>query len=79
MPGHNQTKEFDKKFGSTGIDTGKEFAKPLVSEALRIQQVIFIEGDTGKKVVLDVIREECLIVEYLTDEILYGFLFDRNI
>ena len=29
VPGHNQTKEFDKKLGSTGIDAGKEFAKPL--------------------------------------------------
>ena len=28
VPGHNQTKEFDKKLDSTRIDTGKEFAKP---------------------------------------------------
>ena len=70
VPGHNQTKEFDKKSGSTGIDAGKEFAKPLVSEALRMRQAIFIEGGAGKKVLLDVIREEGLIVEYLTDEMI---------
>jgi hypothetical protein len=34
--GHNQTKEFDKKSGSTGIDEGQEFAKPLTSESLRM-------------------------------------------
>jgi len=70
VPGHNQTKEFDKKSGSTGIDAGKEFVKLLVSEALRMRQAIFIEGEAGKKVVLDVIREEGLIVEYLTDEMI---------
>jgi hypothetical protein len=70
VPGHNQTIKFDKKPGSTGIDAGKEFAKPLFSEALRIRQAIFMEGDAGKKVVLDVIIEEGLIVEYLTDEMI---------
>jgi hypothetical protein len=35
-----------------------------------MRQVIFIEGEAGKKVVLDVIREEGLIVEYLTDEMI---------
>ena len=45
--------------------------KPLVSEALRMRQAIFIEGGgAGKKVLLDVIREEGLIVEYLTDEMI---------
>ncbi len=68
--GHNQTKEFDKKSGSTGIDAGKEFAKLLVSEALRMRRAIFIKGEAGKKVALDVIREEGLIVEYLTDEMI---------
>jgi hypothetical protein len=70
VPGHNQAKEFDKKSGSTGIDAGKEFAKPLVSEALRMRQSIFIEGEAGKNVVLDVIKEEGFIVEYLTDEMI---------
>ena len=37
VPGHNQTKEFDKKSGSTGIDEGQEFAKPLISESLRMR------------------------------------------
>ena len=53
-----------------GIDAGKEFAKPLVSEALRMRQAIFIEGEAGKNVVLDVIKEEGFIVEYLTDEMI---------
>jgi hypothetical protein len=70
VPGHNQAKEFDKKSGSTGIDAGKEFAKPLVSEALRMRQSIFIEGEAGKNVVLDDIKEEGFIVEYLTDEMI---------
>jgi len=35
--GHKQTKEFDKKSGSTGIDEGQEFAKPLISESLRMR------------------------------------------
>ena len=38
VPGHNQTKEFDKKSGSTGIDEGQELAKPLISESLRIDR-----------------------------------------
>jgi hypothetical protein len=52
VPRHNQTKEFDMKSGSTGIDAGKEFAKPLISEALRMGRAIFIEGDAGKKLYL---------------------------
>ena len=68
--GHNQMKEFVSKSGSTRIDAGKEFAKPLVSEALRMQRAIFIKGGAGKKVLLDVIREEGLIVEYLTNEMI---------
>jgi len=70
VPGHNQTIEFDKMSGSTGIDEGQEFAKPLIRESLRLRRAIFIEGDAGKKVVLDVIREEGLIVEYLTDKMI---------
>jgi hypothetical protein len=70
VSGHNQTKEFDKKSGSTGIDAGKELAKPLVREALRMRRAIFIKGEAGKKIVLDVIREEGLIVEYLTNEMI---------
>ncbi len=42
VPRHNQTKEFDKKSGSTAIDAGKEFVKPLISEALRMRRAIFI-------------------------------------
>ena len=68
--GHNQMKEFVSKSGSTRIDAGKEFAKPLVSEALRMRRAIFIKGGAGKKVLLDVIREEGLIVEYLTNEMI---------
>ena len=56
--------------GSTGIDEGQEFAKPLISESLRMRRAIFIEGGAGKKVVLDVIKEEDLIVDYLTDEMI---------
>jgi hypothetical protein len=67
VPGQNQTKEFDKMSGSTGIDDGQEFAKPLIIESLRMRRAIFIEGGA---VVLDVIREEDLIVEYLTDEMI---------
>ena len=70
VPGHNQTKEFDKKLGSTGIDAGKEFVKPLVREALRNRRAMFIKGDDGKNVVLDVIREEGLIVECITNEMI---------
>ena len=70
VPGHNQTIEFDKMSGSTCIDEGQEFAKPLISESLRMRRAIFIEGGAGKKVVLDVIKEEDLIVDYLTDEMI---------
>ena len=28
VPGHNQTKEFDKKLGSTGIDAGRNSRGP---------------------------------------------------
>ena len=70
VPGHKQTKEFDMKLGSTGIDEGQEFAKPLISESLRMRQAVFIKGEAGKKVVLNVIREEGLIVECLTDEMI---------
>ena len=70
VPGHNQTIEFDKMSGSTGIDEGQEFAKPLISESLRLRRAVFIEGEAGKNVVLDVIKEEDLIVEYLTDEMI---------
>ncbi len=70
VPGHNQMKEFDKKSGSTGIDSGKEFAQPLVREALKIRRAIFIEGEDGKKVVLYVIREEGLIADCITDEMI---------
>ena len=70
VPGHNQTKEFDKKSGSTGIDEGQEFAKPLTSESLRMRRAIFIEGEAVKNVVLDVIEEEGLIVKYLTDQMI---------
>jgi hypothetical protein len=34
VPGHNQTKEFEN-LGSTLINEGMEFAKPLISESLR--------------------------------------------
>ena len=49
VPGHNQTIEFDKMSGSTCIDEGQEFAKPLISESLRMRRAIFIEGGAGKK------------------------------
>jgi hypothetical protein len=70
VPGHNQTIEFDKMSGSTCIDEGQEFAKPLISESLRLRRAVFIEGEAGKNVVLDVIKEEDLIVEYLSDEMI---------
>jgi hypothetical protein len=70
VPGHNQTIEFDKMSGSTGIDEGQEFAKPLISESLRMRRAVFIEGEAGKNAALDVIKEEDLIVEYLTDEMI---------
>jgi hypothetical protein len=41
VSGHNQTKEFEKKLGSTLIDEGVEFAKPLISESIRNRRVIF--------------------------------------
>ena len=52
VPGHNQMKEFDQKSGSTGIDAGKEFTKPLIREALRIQRAIFIKEEAGKRLYL---------------------------
>jgi hypothetical protein len=70
VPGHNQTIEFDKMSGSTGIDEGQEFAKPLISESLRMRRAVFIEGGAGKKAFLDVIKEEDLIVDNLTDEMI---------
>ena len=70
VPGHNQTIEFDKMSGSTCIDEGQAFAKSLISESLRMRRAIFIEGGAGKKVVLDVIKEEDLIVDYLTDKMI---------
>jgi len=49
VPGHNQKIEFDKMLGSTRIDEGQEFAKPLISESLRMRRAIFIEGGGWKK------------------------------
>ena len=70
VPGHNQTVEFNKTSGSTQIDSGKEFAKPLIRDALRNRRTIFIEGEDGKKALLDVIREEGFIVKHITDEMI---------
>ncbi len=70
VPGHNQTKEFDKNLGSTLINEGMEFAKPLVSTSLRNRQAIFIDGNAGKKAVPNVIQEENQIVEYLSNEMI---------
>jgi len=48
VPRHKQTIEFDKMSGSTGIDEGQEFVKPLISESLRLRRAVFIEGEAGK-------------------------------
>ncbi len=56
--------------GSTLIDEGMEFAKPLISKSLRNQQAIFIAGDVGKKALTNVIQEENLIAEYLSNEMI---------
>ncbi len=52
------------------MDEGMEFAKPLISESLRNQQAIFINGNVGKKALPDVIQEENQIVEYLSNEMI---------
>jgi hypothetical protein len=70
VPRHNQNKEFDKKSGSTLIDEGMEFAKPLISKSLRNRQAIFIDGDAGKNALPNVIQEENLFVEYLSNEMI---------
>ncbi len=80
VPGHNQTKEFDKNLGSTLINEWMELAKPLISESLRNRQAIFIDGDAGKKALPDVIQEENQIVEYLSNEMIGRcFLFFENL
>jgi hypothetical protein len=48
VPGQNQTKEFEYKSGSTQIDAGKEFTKPLLRKSLRTQRALWIEGEDKK-------------------------------